>query len=201
MPVYRGTLVMNSTVGTPTTGFTESFDFQISSDGQAITEVSSWPARRALILSSSFTIVGWRLAKYSASVVAGKCKKKLTSIQIDACLVPQVGTLGPQNSPYDGALVRMFRDDKGKAREWELRGIPDTWIDSGALTIPVMDMSLLNAWFASLKATAGIGKFIFGKTDCSNQGIALFTSICVQRLMSRRIGRPFGLLVGRRKKP
>jgi hypothetical protein len=198
MPAYKGTLLFNSTVGTPTTGFSEAFDFTASSDAQAITEVGQWPSRRKAILSNSFSIVGFRLASYSTSVVAGKCKKKLKSIQIDACQPTVVGLLSSQNSPYDGALVRMFRQDKGKAREWELRGIPDTWIVSGALSIPVLEAGALLTWFQQMGTGGAFGNFTFDKTNCSGANVTPFTTMCPQRLMSRRVGRPFGLLRGRR---
>jgi hypothetical protein len=212
MPKYRGTLLFNFN-GPPPAGFSESYGFNDTNDGAAATNVSNWANVRRNFLSNSWQIVGYRVAKVESYLkpasgpTAASCQFKYTPVTIQACPAPVVGLLGVTDTPYTAVLIDFFRDDAKHPRTYMARGIPDTWWTAGALSIPIADNALLNAWFSYMKNTVGFGALDRGpnnlgppKTTPSTCTLAIhpYVAMCVKRIASRRIGRPFDLLRGRR---
>lgn len=196
MAVFRATLLFQF-ANQPPCGFSESYEFSAPSVAAAKTIVAGMPAQRVRWLSQDWSIVGFRLAFESTSLVGEKCKKKYTPVQIGRCPGNPVGQLGAADSPYAAVLVRIsFADAAYKPRNFLARGIPDTWWTAGALSIPPGDGNQFLTWFNNM-TTVPVGKNAPVPTGCSSNFVP-WSSYCVQRVASRKIGRPFGLLRGRR---
>ena len=197
MPVYKGTLLFQFQ-NQPPCGFSESFEFSSTSDNTAKLAVSGWPTWRKKWLSSDWKIVGFRLSKETTSLVGTKCKKKFVPVQIGACVGSPAGELGNADSPYTAVYFKITSAGSPHVRVYLARGIPDTWWSAGALNIPPADGNAFLLWFNQMKG----GVFQVGVntpqlSGCS-QDFHLWQSYCSVRIASRRIGRPFGLLHGRR---
>jgi len=212
MPLYRGTLLFNFN-GPPPCGFTESYGFQASSNSSAAATVSNWPTNRSVFLSSSWQIVGFRCAKVesylkpASGTNPAKCAFKYTPVTVQACPAPVPGLAGVTDSPYTAVLIDFFRDDAIHPRTYMARGIPDSWWTGGVLNIPILDQAAFGSWFNYMHNTVGFGALDRGPnnlgppkttpTTCT-LGIHPYVSSCIKRIASRRIGRPFDLLRGRR---
>jgi len=202
MPYYKGTLLFNYT-GSPSTGFSESHEFFAATDSEAKSKIAAWPAERRKWLAQQWRIVGFRLSAIALVAQSGKCVKKYKPIAIGACVGTVVGLLGDADSPYTGVLVEIgFDFGDRRPRNFIARGVPDGWWTGGALSIPVGEGNRFLAWFNFMRNTA-VAATVFGvptsDPPCSLTARA-WNQYCVKRIASRRIGRPFGLLRGRRSK-
>jgi len=202
MPAYKGTLLFNYT-GSQPAGFSESIEFTATGDFSAGASLATWPAQRSTWLAQQWSIVGFRLASVINDSVSGKCVQKFAPIQIAACPTPVVGQLGDADSPYAAVLFDIrFNDLAKRIRPFLARGIPDTWWSTGAVNIPAPDLAFFTAWF-NFMVTQGAGAFKYNRLHnppCPSS-LTQWFSFCQRRIASRRIGRPFGLLRGRRSVP
>jgi len=200
MPFYRGTLLFQRNLSPPC-GFSESFEFQRASDSGAASVVRSWPALRSRWLSSDWKIVGSRLASVTTTFVSpSTCKRKYTPVSVEACTLDLAGLLGPADSPYTCVYVAFDRLSTGRKRVYFARGIPDTWWTGGVLSIPNADGNAFLQWFTAMKSETKFGTLTATAPGCSLAN-DVYTAYCVKRIASRRIGRPFVLLRGRRSVP
>ena len=201
MPAYKGTLLFTYT-GSPPVGFSESIEFEAANDAAAIASIATWPAQRRKWLASQWKIVGFRLALVTLSGSGGTCKPKFKPVQIGACVGTPAGLLGDADSPFTGVLFRVtFNSPTKKPRNFVGRGIPDSWWTAGALSIPAADGNKFLSWFNFMVAQKA-GAYGFAPLHalpCPTD-LASWKSYCTQRIASRRIGRPFGLIRGRKSK-
>lgn len=201
MAQYKATLLFQF-AGPPVCGFSESYEFEASSVAAATAVAANLPAFRAGILSSSWQIIGYRLSAISYTYVSTPkphCVKKYTPVKIIACISPITGALGVTDSPYAAVYYDISMVDPVlRDRRMLIRGIPDTWWDGGVLVDPCPDAGAVVVWFNAFK-TAGVGKAYALPSGCSPAFIG-WNAYCPKRIASRRIGRPFGLLRGRRSK-
>jgi hypothetical protein len=200
--LYKGTLLFNYQ-GTPSVGFSESFEFESSSDTAAKSNLATWPAQRIKWLANQWKIVGFRLARVTGSAVSGKCKKKFAPIQIGACPGNPSGLLSDADTPWTGVLFKIsWGNPAQRPRMFIARGVPDTWWSGGQLSIPALDGNKFLAWFNFMRSGAvqgAKGYFDPGYPTCTLVTTAL-SSYCSLRIASRRIGRPFMLIRGRKSK-
>ena len=201
MPQYKGTLLFTYQ-GSPPVGFSESVEFEADDDDQAKTKIATWPAQRVKWLASQWKIVGFRLALSTISTVSGKCKEKLTPVQIGACVGTPSGLLGDADSPFTGVLFRVtFGNPIKLPRNYIARGIPDDWWAGGVLAIPPGAGTKFLGWFNFMRTQkAGAYRFNPKKAPPCTVDFTRWLSYCTQRIASRRIGRPFGLIRGRKSK-
>jgi len=202
MPTYKGTLLFQFQEQPPC-GFSESFEFNATSDAAAATKLATWPAKRVTWLAANWKIVGFRLSKLSYASVSGKCKKRYTPISVNACVTTPAGLLTAADTPYTAVLAKFtYIDQTFRPRQYLARGIPDTWWTNASLVIPPFDGNKFLEWFNFMKSIGG-GGVVSSKgnpaASCS-ESTSRLDQYCVQRIASRRIGRPFGLLRGRRSK-
>jgi hypothetical protein len=201
MPNYKATLLFTYQ-GQPPVGFSESYEFFANSDGGAKATVAQMPAQRIKWLASQWKIVGFRLATVTLSGSGGTCKQKFQPLAIGACAGSPSGLLSDADSPFTGVLFKvMFADPDKKPRNYIGRGIPDTWWTSGALSIPNADGNKFLQWFNFMKSV-NVGAFKFAAKHalpCPTD-LVKWDSYCTQRIAARRIGRPFGLIRGRKSK-
>jgi hypothetical protein len=212
MSIYKGTLLF-SFAGHPVCGFSESFGFEAPDDQGAKDAVASWPAQRKNFLANQWAIVGYRISKVQSyrfvpdSPADPVCKFKFTPVTVQACPVAVAGALGDADSPYTCVLYDFFREDQKHPRAYLARGIPDTWWASAHIGDPIPDQAAVDAWFAFMRVFWSFGALDRGPnntgppkippTTCT-LAIHHYKSMCLRRIASRRIGRPFDLLVGRR---
>jgi hypothetical protein len=201
MPSYKGTLLFTY-VGSPPVGFSESVEFFAATDEAAKASIATWPAQRRKWLAQQWKIVGFRLAKITLSGSGGTCKAKFSPVQIGACVGQPIGLLGDADTPFTGVLFRVaFIDPAKRPRQYIGRGIPDSWWTAGALSIPNADGNKFLTWFNFMVSQkAGAFKFAAKKALPCPTDLTNWDSYCTQRIASRRIGRPFGLIRGRRSK-
>jgi len=201
MANYKGTLLFTYQ-GSPPCGFSESFMFEAASDLVAKGVIANWPGQRIKWLASQWKIVGFRLASISNVTVSGKCKQVYTPVQIGACAGSPSGLLSDADTPFTAVLFKvMFADPAKRPRQYLARGIPDTWWTAGALTIPAADGNKFLTWFNFMKAQA-TGAFFYApkKVPPCPTSLTPWSTYCTTRIASRRIGRPFGLIRGRKSK-
>lgn len=201
MPFYKGTLLFTYT-GTPSCGFSESLEFQAAKDADARVIIAAWPAERRKWLAQQWKIVGFRLASLELSGSGGTCKKIYTPVEVGACVTTPIGLLGDADTPFTGVLFRVSFDNLAKKpRMYIGRGVPKTWWTGGKLTIPGDEGNAFLAWFKFVKKDK-VGAFKFEKKKalpCPTD-MAFWNQYCTVRIASRRIGRPFGLIRGRKSK-
>jgi hypothetical protein len=201
MPQYKGTLLF-SYVGQPPVGFSESIEFTAETDTDARNKIASWPEQRKAWLASDWRIIGFRLALISHTSTGGICKAKYTPIQIAACAGNLLGDLGNAETPFAGVLFRVsFGVGVKRPRMYVGRGIPNTWWTAGALSIPPDEGGKFLGWFNFMRSQKA-GAYLYNPKHalpCEPQFTRWF-SYCTVRIASRRIGRPFGLIRGRKSK-
>jgi len=201
MAYYRYTLLMQFNETSPPAGFSESWENQETSDAQARNQLNTLVNARKACLSNAWTILSGRISKlsYQASPSPGRIKQSL--VQALTCPAGVVGLLGASDTPWTAALIEMSKftlpasTASTRPRYQQVRGIPDTWWDGSALSIPAGDQAALQGFFTYLISIAQMGQ-----VRISDAALILqrYRGICIKRISSRRIGRPFGLRRGRR---
>jgi len=203
MPVYRFTMMMQHNTAAPAVGFSESWSANATSDTNARNKMQTLIQQRTEVLSQSWTIQGGRIARleYQASPAPPKIVERL--VQPLVCNAGTAGKLGVTDTPWAAVLVQMNKvslDDvtvRTRPREQQVRGIPDTWWTGGALDIPAADLAKLQGFFSYLISPLQFGA---GQARIVDAAVFLqrFNGICLKRISNRRIGRPFGLIRGRK---
>jgi len=204
MPFYRVTTFQQFN-GQPSAGFSESWEYNAGSDQEAVNIVSSLPKERAAMMSHDWSVVGMRVARLANVVIGEECKIIARLVNIPICIIPQRGLIqSDADTPWAAILIdintKQATPSVGstpRPRRWQLRGIPDSWWQ-GVLQIPVSENDKIVQFCRYITTQVFFGK-VKANTGCSALGIQLYTACCVKRISNRRIGRPFGLLAGRRK--
>jgi len=207
VPFYKVTLFMESRVGNPARGFSESWSWEESSDSSLFNHAAQLASERAKILSQSYQISSYRIARLKGIQGGTFCTLKQELVQTAICPVPINGKLSEGDIPAASVLVQMALVSLSindvpqvhRPRQWQMRGIPDTWWSGSVLAIPAADANKITAFCNFLTAVLFAG-IVFGYPTCPDLNIHKYQSCCVRRISSRRIGRPFLLLRGRRSK-
>jgi len=206
MPLYKLTMMMQFNTAAPAVGFSESWTMQVGSDTGARNRMQTLIAQRTEVLSSSWTIIGGRIGRieYRASPAPPRLITRL--VQPLVCNAGLPGKLGESDTPWAAVLIEMNKaalDDtavRTRPRAQQLRGIPDTWWTAAALSIPPADSAKLQSFFSFLLTAPPVGQFGAGQARivAAEPYLQRFTGICLKRISNRRIGRPFGLIRGRK---
>jgi len=203
VPQYRLT-GMFELEGTQPAGFSESWDFIATDDPGALLMPSSWAKERVRILSEDWTLTALRLSRLSAVGDPGECGLFQQIVEANVCRPPDPGTLGPADSPYSAVYItintRQSTPSSGKPprpRRWLLRGIPDSWWDAGQLQRDGPVVASVNRYMNWLITNMQAGQTALAFA-CDQVHLLPYSSYCIRRIASRRVGRPFDLLRGRR---
>jgi len=203
MPQYRMTGLFQF-AGPPPAGFSESWDFIATDDTAALQQPSSWAKERVRILSEDWTLTGIRLTRLAPFAGEEGCELHQTLVEGNVCQPPEVGKLGRADSPFAAVYItintRQSTPSSGfppRPRRWLVRGIPDAWWDQAALLRDGPIVGAVNRYlnFMITNMQAGSTRIMLG---CASLALLPYGSYCIRRVASRRIGRPFGLLRGRR---
>jgi len=201
MPVYKGTLLFsNAPLNTQPSGFSESVQFYANTDELARNSLAAWPGERKKVLAHGYVIKGFRLSKSTVVNKSGVCTQTWAPLQIGACVGNNLGLLGDADSPYAAVLFDIVFNEKAKKKRAMLfRGIPDTWWSNQSLNIPAADGTAFLIWFNYMVTqSAGAYEWNVGHAPPCTPTFRFWTTYCSIRIASRRVGRPFGLLRGRR---
>jgi hypothetical protein len=196
MANYRFTMYFNFP-GPPADGWTEKVDFVAPSTTVAQTIAQQIATARRYTLSQSINIFAFKLATVAPKLSAKTHKYFLAQTKVFLC--PDIqggkGFLSVVDTPNAAVLVQVQYMGYSRVGNYQIRGIPDTWWDAGALT-PAATAILF--YFQFLQK---IPMQLF-HVDKTGGTLTIFAMQCshLQRISSRRTGRPFGLLRGRRGK-
>jgi len=203
MPQYRIT-GMFELEGTQPAGFSESWDYVATTDQTALLMPGSWAKERVRILSEDWSLTAMRLSRLTAVGIPGDCALHQEIVEANVCRPPESGTLGPADSPYAAVYItintRQSTPSSGKPprpRRWLLRGIPDSWWDAGLLQRDGPVVAAVNRYVNWLVQNMEAGQTALNFA-CDGVSLLPYTSACIRRIASRRVGRPFDLLRGRR---
>lgn len=203
MPNYRLTGQFELE-GTQPAGFSESWDFVAADDDAALQMPSSWEKERVRILANNWTLSGMRLAQLVGSGSPGGCVLHQLAVEANVCRPPAPGTQDDADSPYAAVYVtintRQSNPSSGeppRPRRWLVRGIPDAWWDQAQLQRNGPLVGAINRYLNWMiqNMQAGTTRQALG---CTTLHFLRYSSWCIKRVASRRVGRPFDLLRGRR---
>jgi len=198
MPQYRVTFLFQAST-TPPVGFSESWEMQFASDNLAAAAVPALVAKRATWLADGWVIAGARLSLLAITAgTGGKCKITYSPVLLAGCVLNVPGALSANDNPYAAIYFQFKRGSTGKRRVYLARGVPDTWFANGGVSIPAADGNKFLSWFNYMKNSFSFGKAVGNAPTCNAITIDPYTEYCLKRFASRRVGRPFGLLRGRR---
>jgi hypothetical protein len=196
MANYRGTLFF-SFAGPPADGWTEKVDFVAPDNSSAQTIFQQIVTARRYTLSQSIMLSMFKLATVAPKLSAKTTKYFLAQTKIFLCPDVQggLGFLSVVDTPNAAVLVQVQYNGYSRVGNYQVRGIPDTWWDGGALTPAAQ---AVNFYFQFLQK---IPMQLFHVNRTSG-ALTIYPMQCshLQRISSRRTGRPFGQLRGRRRK-
>jgi len=205
MSLYRYTMMIQFNNTAPPAGFSESWTNEENTDTLARNTMQTLIAERRKVLSSSWTISGGRISKLAVIATPPPAKIVQRLVQPLVCQSGLAGLLGDSDTPWTALFVEMTKFanplfPSTRPRAQQMRGIPDTWWASAALAIPAADAAKLQGFFSFLinPTTFGAGQARINPDD--ELQLLRYRGICLKRISSRRIGRPFGLLRGRQSR-
>lgn len=205
MPIYRATMHFEGEF-IPPTGFSESWEFNRTSDDEAQQLALDMVGERKKYLSANWSIRSVRAARLTPNGNVSDCKIKAAAVQINGCIQDAQGVLGPTDTPWTAIYIEIPSRQSTpsvattpRPRRYQMRGIPDSWWDGANAELSNEVGPLTAAWMQWLVNVmkAGDAK---ANAGCSSLQIQPYMMGCVRRISSRRIGRPFGLVRGRRSK-
>jgi len=203
MPFYRLTGHFDFS-GPPPAGFSESWDYLAVDDQAAVTQAMSWPKERASLLSEDWTITAVRLSRLAIGS-SEPCKIIGRLVSIPLCIQMTKGRINADaDTPWAAILVEMTTQQSTpsvgvtpRPRQWQLRGIPDDWWKVAKLDIPAAAKGAIATYCKYLREDLQAGH-VKANSGCLALNLQRFNGCCIKRISNRRIGRPFGLLRGRR---
>jgi len=188
----------------PPSGFSESWEYNRTSDDEAAQLALELVGERKKYLSQNWAIRSVRVARLTPNGVVENCKLKAVAVQVNGCIADAQGLLGPTDTPWTAVYIEIPSKQSTpsvstppRPRRYQMRGIPDTWWDGPNQALSAEVGPATAAWMAWIVNVmkAGDAK---PNAGCSSAQIQPYLMGCVRRISSRRIGRPFGLLRGRR---
>lgn len=203
MPLYRATMHIEGEF-IPPTGFSESWEFERTDDTVAGSVALSMVGERRKALSNNWTIRAVRLARLLPAGSGPTCRLRQEAVNIEGCIADAQGLLGATDTPWTAIYVEMPTRQSTpsvglppRPRRYQMRGIPDSWWDGATQQIIAAAPPIIGAWLGWVVNTlqAGDAK---PNSGCTQARIQPYTGHCIRRISSRRIGRPFGLVRGRR---
>jgi len=203
MPMYRFTMMVSSNFTQPSVGFSESWTANAANDTKSRERMQTLIDERTKILSESWTITSGRIGKLAITGSGPTAKIVERLVQPLQCNSGLPGKLGPSDTPWAAVLIELNKvaladtTVRTRPREQQLRGIPDGWWVDGALAIPEADKGKVQSFFSWLinPTTFGAGQ---ARIVSSALFLQNFLAPCFKRISNRRIGRPFGLIRGRK---
>jgi len=210
MPRYfRVSMQMSYTASGPPCGFTEQWAKALPgspSDTNAHQVMQQWATdlidMRVRCLSSDWRVTGTRISELFPDTGEDGCFWRAEQLGLITCPNVRVGRLGVTDSPWSAVYVKI--GVASAPRRQLMRGGPDTWWNGGVFQrdTAIQQLQPFLNFVAPPAANAnGAWKFSFsaGSSPCSERArVEPYQRWCVERYASRRIGRPFGLLRGRR---
>jgi len=198
---YRGTLLFQHNNPSPPAGFSETWEWESSSDDIAGTTLEQLAQQRVKILSEDWTIIGSRLARLESAGPGGPILQVYVSTE--TCVMNHIGELGAGDMVQAAVRYKInpfpnVNYAGARPRQWQVRGIPDDWWASGSLSIPKAADVKINGFLGWIIAQQ-FGHFVLG--DGGALVHIFYRNWCGPFPSNRKIGRPFGLLRGRRKCP
>lgn len=203
MGVYKATLMFEGEF-LPASGFSESWEFERTTDEQASSAALDAVGERRKALSQNWAIRSVRLARLLPTGSGPTCKIRQEAVSIIGCINDSQGLLGPTDTPWTAVYIevptRQSAPSVGlppRPRRYQMRGIPDSWWDGTNQELTPAASPIIAAWMQWVINTlqAGDAK---NNAGCTATRIQPYVTHCIRRISSRRIGRPFGLLRGRR---
>jgi hypothetical protein len=194
MANYRVYLLFNDTVN-PTAGFSERYDITSSSDDTAMVTAAQLKDARRSFLASNWTIVAVRLARLAPKSVGPACKIIARQVRLCPDISPGAGLAESMDIPAAAVFADFFYQGILKPSHRQFRGIPDIWWDAAALSGA---KEAIETFCRRLKSFNHV-RFV-GSDNCTSLGAFPLKCCATRRISSRRVGRPFGLLRGRRSK-
>lgn len=203
MPVYKATMHFEGEF-IPPSGFSESWEFERSDDETAGSVAMSMVGERRKALSNNWTIRSVRLARLLPTGSGPTCSIRQEAVNIAGCIADSQGLLGATDTPWTSIYVEMPTRQSTpsvslppRPRRYQMRGVPDSWWDGATQQLSAEVAPIVGAWLGWIVNTmqAGDAK---NNPGCTATRIQPYAGHCIRRISSRRIGRPFGLLRGRR---
>jgi hypothetical protein len=188
----------------PQVGFSESWSIFDDVEGEGIATFLSFIKERARLLSEDWQIIGLRVARYNDFLQGEQCKVRMTPVMTPICLQPTRGAIQESaDTPWAAVLVQMDTRQstpssgrQPRPRQWQLRGIPDIWWRNGLLQMPPEAKGEIGRFCRFITTQMEAGNVVQA-ANCELH-LLRYTGCCIKRISNRRIGRPFGLIRGRR---
>ena len=203
MAQYKVTLFFDGDFSPPT-GFSESWEFDRTDDAAAKSAALALVDPRRAVLAQNWSIRTVRLAKLLVIGSGPTCRLKQEAVSVEGCISAGAGLLGGTDTPWTAIYIEMPTRQSTpsvglppRPRRYQMRGIPDTWWDGTNAELSDEAGPLIATWMSHVinVLQAGDAK---PNSGCTAVRIQPYTTHCVRRISSRRIGRPFGLVRGRR---
>jgi len=198
---FRGTMLFTFKNSTISTGFSESWEYESATEVAGVERLVSIATRRVEVLSDDWTITGYRVARADLDVDKIVYNMVMTPI----CIAALEGKLGDADSPWSAVVVKINkqRDEavvEARPRQYQMRGIPDSWWANGGTALPAADKAKFNTFMKAVTQPGlNLGQLVV--TAAPELVLQRYTGYCPPRPSNRKIGRPFGLYRGRRKCP
>jgi len=179
----------------PQSGFSERYDIEAADDATATTVAGQIKDARRTFLAVNWSVVAVRLAKVAAKSLTPKCKIIARQIRLCPDISGGDGLAGDMDIPAAAVFADFFYNGVPLPSHRQFRGIPDDWWDAAGLT---QAKEAIETFCRRLRA---LGHVRFIPSDsCTSLGGFPLKCCATRRISSRRVGRPFGLLRGRRSK-
>lgn len=183
----------------PLAGYSERYDFNDNGAGQSyMTNIANQLVRqRRNVLSSN-----WQISQVTVGTIVPKLSAKThkyfnaqTLLQLCPGPTGGAGALGVSDPTNTAFYARWKFESNSRTVARQMRGYPDTWWTNAA---PDPSAGALNKFYAFLLGIPLINIATNKTTGASTNQSSLCAS--TQRISSRRTGRPFLPLRGRRAK-
>jgi hypothetical protein len=183
----------------PLAGYSERYDFNDGGSGQSFwTDTATQLVRaRRIILSSNWQIQNVKISTVvpKLSAKTGKWFNAATQIQLCPGIDGGAGVLGVSDPTNTAFYIRQKYQGLSRTVARQLRGYPDTFWDQAKIQPTA---GVINTFLGFLASIPQI-EISTNKTTGASAAHNLMCS-SIQRISSRRTGRPFLPLRGRRSK-
>jgi len=194
MAAYRVTMIFNF-LSEPVCGFSERYDIDAANDAAAQAVAGRLRDARRDFLSEDWKIVAVRLGTLVPVLHESKCRTRQRVIILCPDIGGAIGRLGAADTPTSAVFADFFYTSVRKPSHRQFRGIPDDWWVGTALT---QAKEAIGTFCSSLKRNGHV-RYV-NDVDCTTLQPFALKCCNTRRISERRVGRPFGLLRGRRSK-